>query len=78
MTKPRRRSNSFSAAPGHNTIKTKFETVEPEPVFEEELHGPLTDDYEGAELEKQSTLSSAGSGSVEEEDAVAGAPVEKQ
>ena len=64
-TKPRRRSNSFSAAPGHNVIKTKFEHIEPEPVFEEELHGPSADDMAGyEELEKSST----GSASVDDED----------
>ncbi|PVH98522.1 hypothetical protein DM02DRAFT_530963, partial [Periconia macrospinosa] len=60
MANARRRSNSstFTA----KDFKTKFETVEPEPVFEEELHGPM-----GAELDKQSTTSS--SKSVEEEEA---------
>lgn len=60
MNNPRRRSNSST----HNVkdFKTKFETIEPEPVFEEELHGPT-----GTELDKESTASSAKS--VEEEDA---------
>ncbi|KAL1612276.1 hypothetical protein SLS60_000500 [Paraconiothyrium brasiliense] len=57
----RRRSNS-STNPIRD-FKTKFETIEPEPVFEEELHGPM-----GAELDKESTTSS--SNTVEEEDAV--------
>jgi hypothetical protein len=51
MVNARRRSNSST----HNMkdFKTKFETVETEPVFEEELHGqPI-----GEELEKQSTTS---------------------
>ncbi|TKA78415.1 hypothetical protein B0A49_01379 [Cryomyces minteri] len=65
MTNPRRRSNSFSKAPGHNEFKTKFETIESDPVFEEELHGPTADD--ALDLEKQSTHSS--SGSAEEEEA---------
>ncbi|KAF9738649.1 hypothetical protein PMIN01_03932 [Paraphaeosphaeria minitans] len=56
----RRRSNS-STNPARD-FKTKFETIEPEPVFEEELHGPM-----GAELDKESTTSS--SNTVEEEDA---------
>lgn len=56
----RRRSNS-STNPIRD-FKTKFETIEPEPVFEEELHGPI-----GAELDKESTTSS--SNTVEEEDA---------
>ncbi|KAH9881321.1 hypothetical protein IAQ61_000044 [Plenodomus lingam] len=59
MANERRRSNSST----HNTkdFKTKFETIETEPVFEEELHGPM-----GEELEKQSTTST--DKSVEEED----------
>ena len=56
----RRHSNSSTNT--HRDFKTKFETIEPEPVFEEELHGPM-----GAELDKESTTSS--SKSVEEEDA---------
>jgi hypothetical protein len=47
----RRRSNSSTL--NMKDFKTKFETVEAEPVFEEELHGPM-----GEELEKQSTTSS--------------------
>jgi hypothetical protein len=60
MNNPRRRSNSSTHV--GKDFKTKFETIEPEPVFEEELHGPM-----GDELEKQSTTSS--SKSTEEEDA---------
>jgi hypothetical protein len=44
-------------------FKTKFEAVEPEPVFEEELHGPM-----GEELEKQSTTSTDHSVSEEDHD----------
>lgn len=70
MSKQRRRSNSSSTAPGHSALKTKFETVEHEPVFEEELHGPVYED--GADLEKESTNSSAGShASIAEEDVAA-------
>ena len=47
----RRRSNSSTL--NMKDFKTKFETIEAEPVFEEELHGPM-----GEELEKQSTTSS--------------------
>jgi hypothetical protein len=59
MANTRRRSNSST----HNMedFKTKFETVEIEPVFEEEIHGP-----KGEELEKQSTTST--DRSVDEED----------
>ena len=82
MTKTRRRTNSSTAAAGHNTIKTKFEALDPEVIeYEEDVHGPSTAEAEaqahateGAdqhELEKMSTSSSADTmGSVEEEDAV--------
>jgi hypothetical protein len=38
MNNARRRSNSSTQ--GLADFRTKFETVEPEPVFEEQLHGP--------------------------------------
>lgn len=60
LNNPRRRSNSSTHQ--IKDFKTKFETIEPEPVFEEELHGAI-----GAELDKESTSSSTKS--VEEEDA---------
>ncbi|KAF2642440.1 hypothetical protein P280DRAFT_547918 [Massarina eburnea CBS 473.64] len=60
ISNARRRSNSSSFT--SKDFKTKFETIEPEPVFEEEIHGPL-----GNELDKQSTTSS--SNTVDEEDA---------
>ena len=44
-------------------IRDRFETVEPEPVFEEEIHGASADDFVGYDLEQSST-----GGSVEEED----------
>jgi hypothetical protein len=44
-------------------FKTKFETIEIEPVFEEELHGAM-----GEELEKQSTTSTDKSVDEEEHD----------
>ncbi|KAK7612583.1 hypothetical protein JOL62DRAFT_569217 [Phyllosticta paracitricarpa] len=65
MSNPRRRSNSNTL---HNMrdIKTKFETVEPEPVFEEEIHGPLAEDND---LDKVSTGDSTNTeGSVEEDE----------
>ena len=76
LTKPRRRSNSFSTAAGHKDFKTKFETVEPEPVFEEEMmgnsaaDGATIDDANLGEtdVDKASTNSSGG-GSIEEESA---------
>jgi hypothetical protein len=59
MAHARRRSNSSTLI--MKDFKTKFETVETEPVFEEEIHGPM-----GEELEKQSTTSS--DKSVDEEE----------
>ncbi|KAK4981660.1 hypothetical protein LTR66_009805, partial [Elasticomyces elasticus] len=54
-------------------IKSKFEANDPDIVFEEELHGPDMvaldgSSEEGYELEKETTNSSAGSGSVDEEE----------
>ena len=75
----RRRSNS-STQPGLADFKTKFETVEQEPVFEEELHGAAEaadgGDEEGMERtlsggsghEKDSSTESASGISVEEEE----------
>lgn len=68
---PRRRSNS-STAPGLTDFKTKFETIEQEPVFEEELHGPgAADDDEPLSAttnEKDSSAESMSGISVEEEE----------
>ncbi|KAF2737344.1 hypothetical protein EJ04DRAFT_126385 [Polyplosphaeria fusca] len=62
MANPRRRSNSSTHQ--IKDFKTKFEAVEQEPVFEEELHGATA-----ADLEKQSTASTSNSSaSIEEED----------
>jgi len=68
---PRRRSNSSTAAKSATAFKTKFETIEAEPVFEVTEHGPSEEDLaayratqddveipEGARLEHQSTASS--------------------
>lgn len=73
MNKARRRTNSFSAAAGHNALKTKFETADEEAIeYNEYLHGPDTvDETTEHDLEKMSSSSSAGTmASVEEEDAV--------
>lgn len=68
MANARRRSNSSTQAKSIKDFKTKFETVEPEPVFEESMAEP---DEEGLQrLEHQSTTSTDSSEkSVEEEDA---------
>ncbi|KAL1990720.1 hypothetical protein VTN49DRAFT_6559 [Thermomyces lanuginosus] len=57
----RRHSNSSSG--GLADFKTKFETVEPEPVFEENIHGPIGDDApNGVEATKVNSNDSSMSG----------------
>lgn len=67
FTNQRRRSNSTTQTLGD--FKTKFETNEPDPVFEEDLHGPVHgESEESLTLEKESTTdSSTLGGSVDEE-----------
>ncbi|OJD17860.1 hypothetical protein AJ78_02101 [Emergomyces pasteurianus Ep9510] len=66
FTNARRRSNSSTQ--GLADFKTKFETVEPDPVFEEEMHGPLEDeDMDGIDGVKVKTNDSSSSGTSEEE-----------
>jgi hypothetical protein len=51
-------------------FKTKFETVEPEPVFEEDLHGPSSETtIDGAPVTKIDSVSSGISGNDEAEKA---------
>ncbi|KAJ4506724.1 hypothetical protein HRR75_006966 [Exophiala dermatitidis] len=68
FTNARRRSNSSTHALGD--FKTKFETRDTEPVFEEGLHGPTEDDIEKASSlsKEESTDSSTNAGSIDEED----------
>ena len=66
MTKPRRRSNSSSQGP--RDFKTKFETIDPEPVFEEDIHGPEADDMNEEGEKAESADSSTSGGSVAEEE----------
>ncbi|KAL7623379.1 hypothetical protein AAE478_007061 [Parahypoxylon ruwenzoriense] len=61
----RRRSNSSGYSNHLKDFKTKFEINEPEPVFEESIHGPEAED--DMSLTKTETSSSAGS-SVDEKD----------
>lgn len=58
FTNARRRSNSSTQ--GLADFRTKFETVEPEPVFEEQLHGSsdVTVADESAVTKVESTSSS--------------------
>lgn len=55
MNNARRRSNSSTH--GLADFRTKFETIDPEPVFEEQLHGP-TDQSAVTKVESTSTSSS--------------------
>ena len=59
LTNERRRSNSSSYTPGLKDFKTKFEQVEQEPVFEEELHGGGEEEL--TEARRVNTESSEGS-----------------
>ncbi|KAI9805569.1 MAG: hypothetical protein M1825_000820 [Sarcosagium campestre] len=64
LTNPRRRSNSSTHAP--KDFKTKFEHIEQEPVFEEEIHGASLDD--GVEDADKETTDSTSGASVEEDE----------
>jgi len=65
FTNARRRSNSSGYSNNLNDFKNKFEFNEPEPVFEESIHGPEPE--EDDTLTKTDTTSSSGS-SVDEKD----------
>ena len=63
----RRRSNSSTQALGD--FKTKFEAIDKDPVFEEELHGPIDDDMEHAStISKEESIDSTLGGSGEDDD----------
>ena len=55
----RRRSNSSSLSHQVSDLKTKFEFNEPEPVFEESVHGPLEEDNNSEDLSKTDTSESS-------------------
>lgn len=65
----RRRSNSSSHG-GLGDFKTKFETVETDPVFEEAYHGAVgsADEEDGLGLEKEESAASISSASIDEEE----------
>ncbi|KAL8682777.1 MAG: hypothetical protein Q9186_001199 [Xanthomendoza sp. 1 TL-2023] len=70
FTNARRRSNSSSNGHSISAFKTKFETVEAEPMFEEEFHGAADaelDDQHVA-LEKAESADSNSTASVDEEE----------
>jgi len=66
----RRRSNSSTHGNTIGDFKTKFETIEADPVFEEEYHGAAggVHDDEGLALEKEDSAESTSGGSIEEDD----------
>ena len=66
MTNARRRSNSSSYTAGLKDFKTKFEQIDAEPVFEENIHGPGPED-ELVHATRVNTESSDG-GSIDEEE----------
>lgn len=67
FTNARRRSNSSSHANGLGAFKTKFETIDQDPVFEEELHGAPAEEAHLA-LDKEESAGSISSASIDEED----------
>ncbi|KAL2863025.1 uncharacterized protein BJX67DRAFT_364591 [Aspergillus lucknowensis] len=64
------RRHSNSSLQGMSGFKTKFETIDPEPVFEEGLHGPLSETIiDGEPVMKVNSTGSGTSGSGETENA---------
>ncbi|KAL2758645.1 hypothetical protein ACRALDRAFT_1080392 [Sodiomyces alcalophilus JCM 7366] len=57
FAKPRRRSNSSTFAHHIREFKTKFDVNEPEPVFEESIHGPHEEES-GEDISKTETSES--------------------
>ncbi|KAI9883193.1 MAG: hypothetical protein M1823_005050 [Watsoniomyces obsoletus] len=76
FTNPRRRSNSS----GHHPVgfKTKFETIDQEPVFEEELHGApsVEDGMAAAEAPAPVTATTPAAGDDNEKESAASTSVE--
>jgi hypothetical protein len=64
LANARRRSNSSSYTAGLKDFKTKFETIETEPVFEEDIHGTVDEDMP----EARRTNTESTDGSVDEDD----------
>ncbi|KAL8857306.1 MAG: hypothetical protein Q9178_006072 [Gyalolechia marmorata] len=70
FTNARRRSNSSSHGHTISDFKTKFETLEAEPMFEEEFHGAKEDDLDEDHmgLEKSESTDSTSNASVDGEE----------
>jgi len=66
FTNARRRSNSTGYANNISDFKTKFDVNEPEPVFEEDVHGPEVED-DGEDLAKTETSESGRSSAVDDD-----------
>ena len=68
FTNQRRRSNSSTKV--LNDFKTKFETIEQDPDYIEDVHGPLHEDPDDMSIEKADSLDSGSTlaGSVDEEE----------
>lgn len=66
LANARRRSNSSSYAAGLKDFKTKFEQLDADPVFEEDIHGPRPED-EMVAASRATTESSESGGSIDDE-----------
>lgn len=64
VTNARRRSNSSLSSHHLSDFKTKFEVNEPEPVFEESIHGAGIVNENGEELSKTDSSESGRSDST--------------
>ncbi|KAK1833235.1 hypothetical protein QBC39DRAFT_370123 [Podospora conica] len=60
----RRRSNSSSISSHSEHFKTKFEINEPEPVFEESLHGAPAEELDDEDLSTKTETSSRSGASI--------------
>lgn len=67
MANARRRSNSSSYAAGLKDFKTKFEHFEPDPVFEEDIHGAIPEKDMEATSRVTTAESSVSGGSIDDE-----------
>lgn len=60
----RRRSNSSTVSHHMGDLKSKFEVNDPEPVFEESIHGAIEEDDHADDLSKTDSSESGRSSSV--------------
>lgn len=70
MNNARRRSNSSSYTAGLKDFKTKFEHVETDPVFEEDIHGAGQDDEDELEPTRRVNTDSSDGSSFDEDEKV--------